>query len=314
MTSNIVAFESAGFQLPAFLQNSEGSNSDLTAHQSQSFPVLSIKGKVFSIVRGTERQIVPNPKDPESPATRLPMIIVKANKNKAKSYFASSFKEGVEDVKPTCFSNDGIRPDPQAEHPQCTSCAKCKWNAFGTARGDNGAGKGKACADTVRVAVVPATGPFTEAYLLRVPPASIKALGEFGSFCEKRKIPHQAVVCELSFDQEQATPRLVFTPKGIVGDQATYNQIMELAKSDEVQMIIGAVSANDLPRYCYTLSGSVDHFSVIVIKINVLTEVCIQLHREIYFTVFLGNRYLIYQHSQMRIADTSVCNDMIEEV
>lgn len=246
MTSNIVAFESAGFQLPAFLQNSEGSNSDLTAHQSQSFPVLSIKGKVFSIVRGTERQIVPNPKDPESPATRLPMIIVKANKNKAKSYYASAFKEGAEDVKPTCFSNDGIRPDPQAEHPQCTSCAKCKWNVFGTARGDNGAGKGKACADAVRVAVVPATGPFTEAYLLRVPPASIKALGEFGSFCEKRKIPHQAVVCELSFDQEQATPRLVFTPKGIVGDQATYNQIMELAKSDEVQMIIGAVSANEV--------------------------------------------------------------------
>lgn len=239
--ANIIAIEE-GFQLPAYLQNAVDSNDDLTAHASQSFPVLSIKGKVFSVVRGAEREVVPNPKDPESPATRLPVIIVKANKNKSKTFYAEAFKEGAEDVKPTCFSNDGVRPDPQAEHPQCANCAQCKWNVFGTARGDNGTGKGKACSDNVRVAVVPASGPFTEAYMLRVPPASIKNLGEFGSFLAKRKIPHQAVVCELSFDQTQATPRLQFKAVGVV-DQQTYNEVMELSKSEEVQMVIGIVGA-----------------------------------------------------------------------
>ncbi len=236
--TNIILFDDHQ-SLPAYLSNIDTSNDDLTAHASLTFPVLSIKGKVFTIVRGAERQVVPNPKDPESPATRLPMIIVKANKNKSKTFYAEAFKEGAEDVKPTCFSNDGIRPDASIEHPQCSNCAQCKWNVFGTARGDNGSGKGKACSDSVRVAVVPADGPYTEAYMLRVPPASIKNLGEFGTFLAKRKLPHQAVACELSFDQAQATPRLQFKPVGVV-TEAVYRQVMELAKSDEVQMIIGS--------------------------------------------------------------------------
>lgn len=238
--SNITLFEDTA-HLPAYLQNTDTSNDDLTAHASLTFPVLSIKGKVFTIVRGAERQVVPNPKDPDSPATRLPIIIVKANKNKSKTFYAEAFKEGAEDVKPTCFSNDGIRPDASVEHPQCSNCANCKWNMFGTARGDNGSGKGKACSDSVRVAVVPVDGPFTEAYMLRVPPASIKNLGEFGTFLAKRKLPHQAVACELSFDQAQATPRLQFKPVGVV-NEATYKQVVELSKSDEVQMIIGTAN------------------------------------------------------------------------
>ena len=236
--TNIIKFEE-GFALPAYLQGNESSNDDLTAHASQSFPVLSIKGKTFTVIRGAERSIVPNPKDPQSPATRLPIIIVKANKNKSKTYYAEAFKEGVEDVKPTCFSNDGIHPDPSVEHPQCSNCAQCKWNVFGTARGADGIGKGKACSDSVRVAVTPADDP-REAYMLRVPPASIKNLGEFGSILARRKLPHQAVVTELSFDQTQSTPRLLFKPVGVV-DQNTYNHIVEMSKSEEVQMIIGAV-------------------------------------------------------------------------
>ena len=31
-----------------------------------------------------------------------------------------------------------------------------------------------------------------------------------------------------------------------------------------------------LPRNCDTLRGSVDHFSVIVVEVNVLTEVCVE--------------------------------------
>ena len=48
------------------------------------------------------------------------------------------------------------------------------------------------------------------------------------------------VVTELSFDQTQSTPRLLFKPIGVV-DQNTYNHIVEMSKSEEVQMIIGAV-------------------------------------------------------------------------
>lgn len=243
--SNIIPINDS-FTLPAYLQDVEATNSDLTAHMSMSFPMISIKGKVFTIVKGDERQIVKNPKDPESPATYIPIILAKVSPNKSKAYYAEAFREGAEDVKPTCFSNDGKHPDPSVEHPQCSSCASCKWNAFGTARGDNGAGKGKACSDSIRVAVIPAGGPYTEAYMLRVPPASMKNLGEYGNFLTKRKMPYQAVVTKLHFDAAQATPRLCFQAIGVV-DQATYQQVMETSKSEEVTLMLNGAHPAEAP-------------------------------------------------------------------
>ncbi len=55
---NIIPFDS-GSSLPAFLKKVDiaALNADLTAHAGGGFPVISIKGKVFAVVRDGDREM-----------------------------------------------------------------------------------------------------------------------------------------------------------------------------------------------------------------------------------------------------------------
>lgn len=245
MSTTIVPFESP--KLPAFLRNADVAalNADLTAHASTGgFPVISIKGKVFAVVRDGERQVLPNPKDPDSPATSIDVVMVKVNKGTSKVFYAKGYDEKAsEGAKPDCFSNDGIRPDASVENPQSKSCATCKQNVWGAKIGDNGK-KGKACQDSVRMAVA-TIDAIDEPYLLRVPPASIRPLGEYGQLLAKRGVAYNMVLTKIGFDMESPTPKLTFKPMGFL-DEAAYEETKACADADVVRNILGnAVSATD---------------------------------------------------------------------
>jgi hypothetical protein len=237
MSTNIVPFES---KLPAFLRTADAAsvNSDLIAHASTGgFPVISIKGKVFAVVRDGEREVLPNPKDPDSPATSIDVVMVKVNKGTSKVFYAKGYDEkNSEGAKPDCFSNEGVRPDAAVENPQSKSCATCKHNAWGSKIGDNGK-KGKACQDSVRMAVS-TVDAIAEPYLLRVPPASIKSLGEYGQTLAKRGVGYNTVLTKIGFDMESPTPKLTFKPVGYL-DEGAYNAAKEAAESDVVRNILG---------------------------------------------------------------------------
>lgn len=245
MTSNVIPF-GANTTVPSFFTGIEDDN-DLTAHASLSFPVISIKGKVFTVVRDGDRHPMMNPKDPESPANYLDIVLVKSNPNKSKAYYDQAFKEG-EDIKPRCFSNDGKHPDASVAQPCSQSCATCPYNAFGSRRNPDGTmGKGKACSDSVRIAVA-AVNALDDPYLIRVPATSMKALGELGRVLAQHKVPYQGVVVRISFDPSVATPRLLFKPIGYV-DEPTYRKAVEVSKSELVRAIIGeAPSITDADR------------------------------------------------------------------
>jgi len=244
--SQLIPFESsnlpahlAGFDVKAF-------NADLTNHAGAGFPVISIKGKVFAIVRDGERTVLPNPKDPESPATSIDVVLVKANKDKSKVYYMEKYDPNSSDKakKPDCYSTDGTVPAADAEHKQAKSCAVCKWNAWGSAVNDKGvATKGKACQDSVRIAVVPG-GTLNDPMLIRVPPASITGLGEYGQMLAKRGVAYNMVVTKISFDQEAESPKLLFRPMGFLS-ALDYEQVKETLESDIVSNIVGAASLFD---------------------------------------------------------------------
>lgn len=246
--TNIVAFESG--KLPAYLSavNVSELNQDLTSHASSGFPIMSIKGKVFTLSRGDEKTVLPNPKDPESPATAIDVVIVKVNKGTSKVFYLNGYKEG-EQAKPDCFSNNGDRPDAGSKQPQAKSCQACAHNQWGSKIGENG-GKGKACQDSVRIAIAP-PDQVNDPMLLRVPPASIKALGELGTACAKRGVPYNAAVTKISFDLASATPKLLFKPVGLLDDE-TFANVQKVADSDIVKNITGngfsSESAPALPK------------------------------------------------------------------
>ena len=237
--SSIIPFE--GSKLPAYLKNFNVSdlNDDLTAHSGTGgFPSISIKGKNFTVVRDKERHIIPNPKDPESPATSIDMVIVKANKGTSKVFYINGYSEGAENTKPDCYSNAGDKPDASATSPQSKTCATCPNNAWGSKIGENG-GKGKACQDSVRLAVA-TLDQINDPYLIRVPPASIRALGEYGSMLKKRGVGYNMVVTKIGFDIESPTPKLTFKPIGML-DDVGFGQVQEMLESDIVTNIIGSV-------------------------------------------------------------------------
>jgi hypothetical protein len=243
--STIIPFE--GSKLPAYLKNFDASslNDDLTAHASSGgFPIISIKGKNFTVVRDKERNIIPNPKDPDSPATSIDMVIIKANKGTSKVFYANGYSEGGDSMKPDCFSNMGDKPDASVASPQSKSCATCKHNQWGSKIGENG-GKGKACQDSVRLAIS-TPDQLNDPYLIRVPPASIRALGEYGSMLKKRGVGYNMVVTKIGFDLESPTPKLTFKPVGMLDDVA-FAVVQDVVASDVVGNILGSVFDANVP-------------------------------------------------------------------
>jgi len=149
---NIIPFDS-GSNLPSFLKKVDiaALNSDLTAHAGGGFPVISIKGKVFAVVRDGERELQMNPKDPDSAATSLNVVLLKANKGTSKVFYLKGYdKDTSEGQKPDCYSSDGIEPAADAQNKQAKKCATCAHNQWGSRISERGATKGKACSDTVR--------------------------------------------------------------------------------------------------------------------------------------------------------------------
>lgn len=240
--ANIIPFE--GAKLPAYLKQIDVSalNADLTAHAGGGFPVFSIKGKVFAVVRDGERTVLPNPKDPDSPATSVEVVILKANKGTSKVFYIKGYDpEKSEGQKPDCYSADGVAPAADAQAPQAKKCAVCPHNQWGSRMTDKGASKGKACSDTVRLAVAPA-GQINDPMLLRVPPASIRNLGEYGQMLAKRGVGYNMVVTKVAFDKDAESPKLTFKPVGFLDDEA-FAEVQETIESDTVRDILGNVMA-----------------------------------------------------------------------
>ena len=238
--SNIIPFDTASGNLPAYLKsaNRTAVNDDLTAHAGTGFPVMSIKGKNFTVVRDGERTVLTKEVDGERIAVpSIEVVLVKANKGTSKVFYMKGYQEGSEATKPDCFSNTGDRPDASVAEPQSKSCAICPHNQWGSKIGDNG-GKGKACQDSVRMAIATAD-LINDPYLLRVPPASIKSLGEYGKMLAKRGVGYNMVVTRIGFDMESPTPKLTFKPTGLLSD-AGYAQVQEVMASDVVQAILGS--------------------------------------------------------------------------
>lgn len=235
--SNIIPFESA--KLPAFIVEGFEVTNDLLV-SGTGYPTVSIKGKVFTLKRGDEKTLITKPDAPDEPASSLEVVILKAGPagdKLSKVFYATGYSEGS-DAKPTCYSNDGVKPSVNAQDPQCKTCAACPHNAWGSHVSEDGK-KGKSCSDSKRLAIAPA-GQINDPMLLRVPAASLKALTQFGQQLAKRGVPYQAVVAKIGFDYTVAHPALTFKPVGFV-DESTMLEVKTMMESDLVKKITGMI-------------------------------------------------------------------------
>lgn len=239
--SDMVAIKSGG--LPAHLQGKTKTNNLFAAAVTVGgFPVISIKGKVFHIQRGDERELVTKTGTDDEPASALEVVILSVNPNKSKVFYNSGFVEGSV-AKPTCYSNDGIAPASDAEEPQSKKCNVCPHNQWGSRITENG-GKGKACGDSMRLCVAPA-GMINDPMLLRVPAATLKTLGQYGSQLAKRGVEPQYVVTRVGFDYNVAHPALTFKAMRFVEEAELAT--VETTLSDEADIIDQITGVVDKP-------------------------------------------------------------------
>jgi len=236
--SNIIPF-AQGAQLPAYLANRAALaqiNSDITT--ASGFPVLSIKGKVFTLNKDGQKKILTRPDDPDEVLQNINLTVVRANKN-ARVFYAKAYSEDdAEGAKPACYSGDGVAPAADAREPQAKKCQLCPHAVWGSKAGDTG--KGTACAVNTRLAVVDPDN-VGEPWLLRVPAGSRANFADACKVADSRGLPYNAVVFKVGFDKEAPSPKLTFKPIGLVSDDA-YDKIGKQYDSDDVKEIVGLLT------------------------------------------------------------------------
>ena len=185
-------------------------NDDLGAGILPSFGILGFKGKVWSVRFGGKDTPLMR-EDGDGPKNSLELVLVKASPLISKIYYQGGYVDGSNE-KPDCWSGDGIKPDASVQNKVNATCADCPMNAWGSRISDAGK-EGKQCADSRRVAVVPA-GDFENELgggpmLLRVPAASLKPVKAYGDLLKSYGYPYFSAVTKISFDPLEAYPKFV---------------------------------------------------------------------------------------------------------
>jgi len=258
--SNIIPFDTGNVPSKQ-LASLFGTQNDLVGNAAGGgFPVVSIKGKVFHIQRGDERTLITKPGE-DDPASSLEVVIVKANPGRSKVFYAAGYQEGATG-KPDCYSNNGTTPEADAQSPQSKTCATCAHNQWGSRVTANG-GKGKACADSRRIAIATVGAP-NDPMLVRVPAASIKNLEEYGKILASRGVPPQAVVTRIGFDYSVAWPSLTFKPVGVINDTDLLKEIASASQTELAAQIVGMKAVSpDSPVPTEDESGAIEAAPVV---------------------------------------------------
>ncbi|MGU3659225.1 hypothetical protein [Methylobacterium fujisawaense] len=219
--------------------------SELAGGITGGFGVISYKGKVWRIKHGGE-EVALRARDPqtgvETAQSYIEVVIIKATTHLTKTYYETTYVEGS-NAAPDCASSDGVKPDLASPKRQSDLCATCKWNQYGSRVSANGTGRGKACQDTKRLAVVPYPDLENEGnggpMLLRIPPASLANLAKFAGLMERNGYPFYGVSVYLYFEGDEAYPQIAFKPARPLSD-AEFAVIEAYRTDDRVARILNS--------------------------------------------------------------------------
>jgi hypothetical protein len=225
-------------QLPDYLRGYESETNDSLITGGISLPRISIRGKQFRFRKDDSERAL---------ALGVPLRVVilgaAPKKGLSKAFYDSSYHDGADDA-PACSSSNGVTPDSWAEKPQSQTCATCPHNVFGSGKDQQGnPTKGKACADTKQLLVIPPDNPDGELWMFRVPPSSLKFLSSYGVNLRRHKIPIEGVVTEIRFVDAEY-PRVEFAFASFL-ESTTAPRFIERARSDEVIDTIELISTGD---------------------------------------------------------------------
>ena len=190
--------------------------------------------KRISIKGGVWRMMVNGKEIAKNEERSMNVVVVAAAPKVSRTFYLKNYSEGGEPAAPDCWSADGDFPDAKSLMPQAKRCMDCDKNMKGSGQGDS-----RACRFSQRLAVALANDLKGDVFQLTLPAASIFGAGEPGKWplqtyakmIGSKGIPITAVVTEMRFDTDSATPKLTFKPVKVL-DAADHNIVIEQGKSD----------------------------------------------------------------------------------
>ena len=223
-------------KLPAALA-ALGSDEDWGSGIVGGFPVISLEGKRFTIMRGDTSELITRPDDPDEPAGSIEVVILRTHKGVAKTYYVKKYTPGSAE-KPDCYSNDGVTPAADAENPQARACATCPHNQWGSRITEEGK-KAKSCSDVKRLAVATAD-QLDDPMLLRLPATSLKIWDQYvGMLNKKGGIKPAQVVTKIAFDKDVTHQQFTFKPVALI-NASMAAQVASVREDPVVLNIIGS--------------------------------------------------------------------------
>lgn len=214
-------------KLPAYLQKIERDDITKSMLGSGGIPKISIKGSVF-------RKLVAGEEVMRNEDRAMNMVVLNSASTEYRMFYAGAFKEG-ENKGPECWSSDGVSPDAIVENPQNATCADCPQNIKGSGQGDS-----RACRFSRWMAVALENDLEGDVLQLVLPAQSVFGKGEKGKlplrqyakFLDAHNLPITAVVTEMRFDTDSATPKLTFKPIRPL-DEQEYLMCRERAQTND---------------------------------------------------------------------------------
>lgn len=233
--SNIIPFESAN--LPAHLQDTQGVDKAWDEVGSGGFPRLKMKGMTLeasingSVVAATE------------PGHPVRVVLLKPSKL-GRTFYEGQYEEGSKDL-PTCYSLDNVSPAPDAQKPQCSTCALCPMNVKGS-----GAVKDtKACRYRQTLAVwVPGDATDEMIFQVNLPATSIfpdeenkqgfMPLQRYVRKLKAARIDPSKIWTDLVVDGYADPKRILLKPVGYIEDPQDYELVKQHLASPELERIL----------------------------------------------------------------------------
>ena len=201
---------------------------------------ISLRGGRFREMVGGEQVNVKND-------GFLNVVIINAAKL-SRTYYAGEYKADTP-TAPTCWSPDTQAPAPEvpADQRQASRCMDCPQNIKGSGQGES-----RACRFAQRIAVF-LEGNMGEVYQMQLPATSIfgdakdgkMGMQAYAKYLKAHKTPSIAVVTQMTFDENSATPKLVFKAVRPLSEEELQQAVAAKDSEDAIKAITLTVSQTD---------------------------------------------------------------------
>lgn len=239
--ANDLAILDAG--LPAYLKTVEldETTKALMGSGGSTMKRISIKGGVW-------RMMVNGKEVAKNEDRTMNVVVAAAALKTSRTFYEGKYVEGGDVKPPACWSADGEVPDAKIKNPQAKRCVDCPQNVKGSGQGDS-----RACRYSQRLAVLLGNDLSGDIFQLTLPAKSIFGAGEPGKWplqtysrmIGSKGIPITAVVTEMRFDTDEATPKITFKPVRVLDSDEHMTVIRQGASEDAQRAITMTVSQAD---------------------------------------------------------------------